>query len=315
LTSHVRPDCDALGSELGLAAVLESLGKRVQIVNGQATPANIAFLDPTQRIRVHPQETTAEALMGCDALIVLDTSAWIQLGSMSDIVRSFPGRKLLIDHHLSEDDLGAERFKDVQAEATGRLVVEAADALNVPLTAEMARSLFTALATDTGWFRFSSTGPETYHLAGRLVAAGADPTDIYRQLYEQDTEGRVRLRGLILSRLVTELQGRLVHTCVRSADYAAMGAEPTDTEDVINHALTVRGTEFAVIFVGLMSGGYKVSFRSRGRLDCSQLAQHFAGGGHRAAAGATISGDLEDVQDRVLSLVRKCMEDEHEIKG
>ena len=307
LTSHIRPDCDALGSELGMARVLLALGKDVWIVNGQATPSNLEFIDPERMIRVVGDDVSPADVQRRDAVIVLDTSAWVQLGPMADVVRAFSGCKLLIDHHVSEDDLGAHRFKDATAEATGRLVVEAADALGVALDASMADPLFAALATDTGWFRFGSTSPATYELAGRLMAAGANPPAIYNALYERDTLGRLRLRGLILSRTVTELGGRLAHTYVTNEDYAAVGAEPSDTEDVINQTLTVAGTEFSVIFVGLIQGGYKISFRSRCAIDCSQIAQMFQGGGHKAAAGATLPGTLAEVQESVLRVVRDAL--------
>lgn len=305
LTSHVRPDCDALGSELGMAALLRSLGKQALIVNADATPPNLAFIDTERQIQVLSRDVSPSAVQQCQVLMVLDTSAWIQLGDMADVVRSFPGVSLVVDHHVSEDDLGAMWFKDTAAEATGRLVAEAADALGVPWSPAIAQPLFAALATDTGWFRFSSATSATYTLAARMIDAGAKPSEIYNALYEQDSAGRVRLKGLILSRLVVELDGRLVHTHVLQTDFAAMGAVPSDTEDVVNLALTVAGTEFAVIFVELPNGMFKVSFRSRCSVDCSQIAQVFQGGGHRAAAGATMSGTLADVQLRVLDQVRR----------
>src|SRR5262245_55204539 len=117
LVSHVRPDCDALGSELGMAGVLESLGKRARIVNGQATPPNLAFIDPTRRIGVIHQTVQPAELADTQVLIILDTSAWQQLGPMSDFIRAFSGKRLVVDHHVSADDLGAEEFKNVQAEA------------------------------------------------------------------------------------------------------------------------------------------------------------------------------------------------------
>src|SRR5262245_25425367 len=138
LVSHIRPDCDALGSELGMAGVLEALGKQVRIVNGQATPPNLAFIDPTKRIGVIGQTVQPAELADIEVLMILDTSAWAQLGPMSDFIRAFPGKKVVVDHHVSEDDIGAEPFKNVTAEATGRLVVEAAEALGVQLTREMA---------------------------------------------------------------------------------------------------------------------------------------------------------------------------------
>jgi bifunctional oligoribonuclease and PAP phosphatase NrnA len=307
LVSHVRPDCDALGSELGLAAVLESLGKRVRIVNGQATPPNLAFIDATRRIAVINQTVQPAELADTQVLIILDTSAWAQLGPMADFIRGFAGKKVVVDHHVSADDLGAEPFKDTEAEATGRLVVEAAEALGVKLTPEMARPLFAAIATDTGWFRFGSATALTYRTAAKLIDAGASPAAIYRDLYEQDTLGRVRLRGLILSRVTTELGGRLVHTHVLKDDFAHTGSLPSDTEDVINMALAIAGSEVAVILVEQSKGGFKISFRSRSAVDCSRIAERWGGGGHKAAAGAMLAGSLVEVQPIVLDAVRRAM--------
>lgn len=307
LVSHIRPDCDALGSELGMAAILESLGKSVRIVNGQATPPNLAFIDPDRRIGVIGETVQPGDLAGIDAIMVLDTSAWAQLGPMGDVLRAFTGKKIVLDHHVSADDLNAEEFKDVTAEAAGRLVVEAADALSVKLTPPMATPLFAALATDTGWFRFSSASAGTYRIAATLIEAGANPAAIYNSLYEQDTLGRAKLRGIILSRIVTELSGRLAHTFVLKEDFAATGALPSDTEDVINAALAIAGTQFAVIFVEQQAGGFKISFRSRCGVDCSRLAEKYGGGGHKAAAGAFVKGPLAEVQPLVLDAVRAAM--------
>lgn len=308
LVSHIRPDCDALGSELGMAAVLETLGKSVRIVNGHATPPNLAFIDPDKRIGVIGQTVQAAELADVQAILILDTSAWAQLGPMSDVIRAFKGTKLVLDHHMSSDDLSAEEFKDVTAEATGRLVVEAAEALNVKLTAKMAMPLFAAVATDTGWYRFSSASAGTYRVAAKLIDAGASPAAIYNALYEQDTLGRVRLRGVILGRVQTELGGRLAHTYVLKEDFTATGSLPSDTEDVINSALAIGGTQFAVIFVEQQSGGFKISFRSRCGVDCSKLAERFEGGGHKAAAGAFVKGSLAEVQPLILDAVRAAME-------
>ena len=307
LVSHVRPDCDALGSELGMAGVLEALGKTVRIVNGQATPPNLAFIDPTKRIGVIGQTVQPTQLADIEVLMILDTSAWAQLGPMSDFIRAFTGKKIVVDHHVSEDDIGAEPFKNVQAEATGRLVVEAAEALGVKLTPEIATPLFAAIATDTGWYRFGSASALTYRTAAKLIDAGANPAAIYRDLYEQDTLGRVKLRGVILARVATELGGRLAHTYVLKEDFQRTGALPSDTEDVINMALGIKGTEVAVIFVEQNGGAFKISFRSRSHVDCSRLSEKFGGGGHKAAAGATVTGTLAEVQPVVLDAVRGAM--------
>jgi phosphoesterase RecJ-like protein len=307
ITSHVRPDADALGSELGMALVLEVLGKQVRIVNGDATPPNLAFLDAQQRIKQLGRDLQLGDFSGVDLLMILDTSAWAQLGPMSDVIKSLACKKIVLDHHVGEDDLGVTWYKNTSAEAAGRLVAEAAEQLGVRLTAEMAMPLFAALATDTGWFRFGSATNYTYELAARLIDAGARPAEIYKQLYEQDTLGRVRLRGEILSRITLELDGRLAHTHVLKEDFGRLGARPSDTEDVINQALGIKGTQFAVIFVEQAQGGFKLSFRSRCQVDCNKLAQRFGGGGHKAAAGAFVQGTLDEVRDRVLTVVREAV--------
>jgi phosphoesterase RecJ-like protein len=308
LTSHVRPDCDALGSELGMAGILEALHKRVVIVNAQETPPNLKFIDPEQRLNALGIDVKPNELEACEVLMVLDTSAWAQLGTMADIVRSTRAHKLILDHHIGEDDMGAELFKDPHAEATGRLVLEAAHHLGVAITPQIARPLFAAIATDTGWFRFGSTTGVTLRSAAELIDAGASPGEIYNALYEQDTLARLQLRGRILARTATELGGRLAFTAALSEDFAATGALPSDTEDVINMTLAIAGTQVAVIFVEQPSGGFKLSFRSRTpSVDCSVLAKMFGGGGHKAAAGASIIGSWPDVQIKVLDAVRNAM--------
>ncbi len=307
LTSHIRPDCDALGSELGMAGVLRAVGKDVLIVNGQETPPNLEFIDPENEIRTIDVNITEAELADREVLIVLDTSAWVQLGAMADVVKRFQGKRAIVDHHVSEDDLQATPFKNTKAEATGRLVMEAAKALDVQLTQEMATPLFAAIATDTGWFRFPSASDGTYRLGAELIEAGAKPPQIFAKLYERDTAGRVRLRGQILARLEVELDGRLVHAYVEGTDFEQLNALPSDTEDVINMTLAVQGTEVAVICIEQPQGGVKVSFRSRGKMDCSEMAGRFGGGGHKAAAGAFLDAPLEQVRSQVLAEVRHEM--------
>jgi phosphoesterase RecJ-like protein len=307
ITSHVRPDCDALGSEIGLAAVLEALGKRALVVNADAVPPHLKFIDPEGRIKHLGHDVGSDDLAACDAMIVVDTSAWIQLGNMGDVLRAPRAAKLVLDHHVSADDLGAESFKDPQAEATGRLVVEAADQLGVPLTQRMAEPLFAAIATDTGWFRFNSTTGRTLRIVARLVDAGAEPARTYAALYERHTLARVQLMGRILARASTDLDGRLVYTVALAEDFAATGALRSDTEDLVNTTLAVAGTEVAVFFSEQPNGSFKVSFRSRSNIDCSRIAEQFGGGGHKAAAGALVPGPRNEAEAVVLDAVRAAM--------
>jgi phosphoesterase RecJ-like protein len=307
LTTHIRPDGDALGSELALGSVLEDLGKAVLMCNAFAVPPNLQFLDPRGKLQQLGAAVAAEQLRRFEVLIVLDTSAWAQLGAMAEVIRRFPGRRVVIDHHVSEDDLDAEMFKDEESEATGRLVIEAADCLGAAITPAIAGPAFAALATDTGWFRFSSTRPETFQLAARLVQAGAQPDALYKDFYENDSPARLQLIGRALARTQTELDGRLIHTYLDQHDFRASRALPSDSEDIINLTLSVGGTQAAVIFVEQPAGGFKVSFRSRCDLDCAVLAEKFGGGGHKRAAGAFVPGDLAAAQTRVLDAVRAAL--------
>ncbi len=307
LTTHVRPDCDALGSELGLAHVLERLGKEVRILNPFELPPNLQFIDPEGKLQSLAAEGAAEWIESADVLIVLDTTAWAQLGEMGEVIRTTGAKKMVLDHHLSGDDLGAELFKDPGAEATGRLVMEAAEQLGVELPPHIAWALFAAVATDTGWFRFASTTPGTYRLAARLVEAGAKPDHIYRDLYENDTLARMQLIGRAMARARTELDGRLIYTWLQRDDFESTGAIPQDSEDVINLTLSVGGTRVAVILVEQQDGRVKISFRSRCDIDCRLVAEQFGGGGHKNAAGATLTGPLAEARAQVLDATRAAM--------
>jgi len=308
LTSHIRPDCDALGSCLGMAGILEALGKQVRIVCGQSVPPNLKFIDPGNKVMCINDDIQPAELDDADLHMILDTSAWAQLGDMADVIRKSSYKKIIFDHHVGEDDIDAELFKNTTAEAVGRMCIEAAEHLGVALTPEISTPLFAAIATDTGWFRFGSVTEVTYQAAAKLVSGGAEPSEIYGDLYERETVGRIRLRGTVLARVQTELDGRLAHTFILPDDFKRTGAQPTDTEDLINLALKIEGTVFAVIVVGQVDGGYKMSFRSRCETAANDIAQEFGGGGHKAAAGAFIdSNDFEAVQTQVLEHVRKVL--------
>ena len=310
LTTHIRPDGDALGSLMAMTYILENLGKDVLVCNAFAVPRNLQFIDPHKKTRQLGAEIDPAQLQDREVLMILDTSAWAQLGAMGDVIRSFSGVKIVLDHHVSGDDLGAIEFKDKEAEATGRLVIDAADQLEVVVTPEIARAAFAAVATDTGWFRFSSTTSGTMRLVARLIDAGAKPDHIYNDLYENDSLARLKLIGRTLSRAQTEFDGRLIHTYIDLEDFRLTGAAPSDSEDIINMTLGVMGTQAAVILVEQPSGGFKVSLRSRCRLDCAALAEKFGGGGHKKAAGLFIGEPLESARRKVLDVVRAAMRDE-----
>jgi phosphoesterase RecJ-like protein len=301
LTTHVRPDGDGLGSMLALADVLESQGKQVAMTVASPLPPRYDFLDPTRRIRSFsgPEEAHRQAEVVC----VLDTGTWNQLGDFGAFLKTHRGPRVVIDHHVTQDDLGALRLVDTTAEATGRLVHEAITALGVPLPPHAAHSLFVAVAMDTGWFRHSNTTPATFALCGLLVECGARPTEAYEQLFEQNTLGRLRLTGLVLERLQLLYGGKIGCTEIHRDDYAATGAVPQDSEDLVNYTRGMAGVEVGLLFMEQPRGGIKVSFRSRARIDVARIAEQFGGGGHRQASGATLDTSLEDARRRVLAAV------------
>jgi phosphoesterase RecJ-like protein len=310
VTSHVRPDADAIGSETALAGVLTSLGKTVRIVNPSATPNHLWFLDPQKTILKFGEQINLESACDTDVHMIVDTSAWQQLDSVRKVVEQTPAKKVVVDHHQSSDALGALEFKDVTASATGVLILELTDALGVMPTPEQATQMFTAIATDTGWFRFPNADARTYEAARRLIAYGAQPSSIYRELYERSTLGRLKLHGRVLSRVAVDYDGRLAHTFVLQKDFEELGAHPSDTEDVVNDCLTINGAECAIILVEQKSGQVKCSFRSRTTLDVARVAEGFGGGGHRQAAGAMLPGPFATARQRVLETLEKALKGE-----
>lgn len=301
LTTHVRPDPDGLGSMLGLAEGLASLGKEVGMVVSSVFPPRYNFLDPEQRIRRF--HLPGEEYRSFEAVIILDTGTWNQLGDFGDFLKTHDVPKIVIDHHPTQDELGATRLVDISSEATGRLVYDALKALGAPLAEKAAQHLFAALATDTGWFRHQNTTPATFALAEALQRAGANPTWLYEQIYEQNRLSRLHLMGMVLQRLRMVENGRVAYTELRRDDYQATGAIPSDSEDLVNFTRSLVGVEVGLFFMEQPEGGVKVSFRSRDRVNVSKIAETFGGGGHRLASGAILHTSLPEAQQRVLQAV------------
>ena len=308
VTTHVRPDGDALGSEVGMAGLLRQKGKDVRVVNASRTPPRYDFLDPQGTLFGHfGTQADPSTLVDREAIIILDLSAWSQLGDMADFVRSFPGKRVVIDHHVSQDDLGATFLKDTSAEATGTLVVRAVRALGGTLTSEVATGLLTAIAMDTGWFRHPNTKPETLRTVAELVESGAEIDSIYRLLFERNTLGRLRLMGETLAGLRTEVAGRVAYATVTRSSLARTGAIPQDTEDLVDFTVSLEGVEVGMLFLEQLRGGVKLSIRSRNGLDCARIAGLFGGGGHKAAAGAMLPEPIEKSVESVLDAVREAL--------
>ncbi|MCA9096883.1 MAG: bifunctional oligoribonuclease/PAP phosphatase NrnA [Planctomycetaceae bacterium] len=300
ITSHIRPDADALGSELALARALKKLGKQVRIVNASPTPTRLQFLDPDKSILILGQGIQEEEALETDVHIIVDTSAWGQLGEVARVFRRTSAKKIIIDHHVSSDEMDAVEFKDVQSEAAGTMIFDLVTALGVKIDMEIAEPLFCAIATDTGWFRFPSTRHKTMDVIASLMDAGVEPYKYYTQLYEQMSLGRMKLAGRALERMKLECEGLLGHTFVKFDDYAETGAEPADTEDLVNECLRIKGTTCALIAIEQPNRQIKVSFRSRPGVNVAAVAEQFQGGGHKQAAGAILPGPLEQAYKSTL---------------
>ena len=240
--------------------------------------------------------------------IVLDTSAWSQLPGLANFYRKTDSKKVIIDHHVSSDSLGAEEFKDVTSPATGCLVYDLGRALNCSLNPEIATLLYAAIATDTGWFRFPSTTAYTMQIISELIKAGAEPHQIYELLYEQNNLPQLRLMGRVLGQVQTDFDGLLAYTIVSCEDFSATGTTPVDTEGLVNYCLTLAGTQAAFIAVEQRSRQVKISFRSRTAWDVSKVAESFGGGGHRQASGAMLNGPLSSAVTKVLGKFREMFD-------
>jgi phosphoesterase RecJ-like protein len=303
LSSHVRPDADALGSELAVAGMLEAMGKTVRIINPSASPDTLLFLDPDRRIHKFGDTATTDDVLNTDVHVVLDTSAWGQLQTVGDVLKRSQAVKVVIDHHVSSDDLGAIEFKDTHAEATGALVFRMAKSLGLAIPDAVVMPLFCAIATDTGWFRFSSTTSDTLRIAADLIDAGAQPAVIYQLLYERFSLARLRLAGRVLGRMTLAGGGRVAYVWVSQSDIKDLDARPVDTEDLVNECLRIDGTQCAFIAIEQPDKRIKISFRSRTDLNVAVIAERFGGGGHKQAAGAILPPPLEHARQQALDAI------------
>ncbi|MFO0947403.1 MAG: bifunctional oligoribonuclease/PAP phosphatase NrnA [Planctomycetota bacterium] len=307
LTTHVRPDGDALGSELAFADLLIQRGKEVEIFNASPTPERYRFLDPVGD-RVHFLRLGNEKpKIDPDLIIILDTGTWSQLAGLADYVRQSKARKVVIDHHVSQDELGALRLVDTSAAACGMLVHQAFVQFKQEITPHAAKAMFVAIATDTGWMRHSNCSPQVLETLAHLVAGGAQPHEVYRNIFEQNRLERLRLMCVMIDRIELRAEGRLATSYVLWEDIIAAKAHPMETEDFINYPLTVKGVETAILFIGQVEGGTKVSFRSRGGLNVAEIAEQFGGGGHRPAAGASMTLSVKEAMEAVIPATERAM--------
>jgi phosphoesterase RecJ-like protein len=298
ITSHARPDGDAIGSVLALAEVLVQLDCEPLIVLADEAPLIYRKLPGIERIcyatdarEIEPTLSTPAILLECD-------------GIPRTGLLGLDGRCLInIDHHASGREFGALNWIDEDACAVAAMVYRIALAAKVQITPSMATCLYTAILSDTGSFTYSSTTAETFALAHDLAARGANPSQIARDLYFSNPESKIRLLGTALSNLRTD--GPLAWSWVTTHDMDRAGAGAEDCEGVVNYLISIAGVESAVFLRELPSvDQYRLSIRSKGKVDVAQIAENFGGGGHRSASGCTLDGPLTAAMERILSQLR-----------
>lgn len=303
LSTHMNADGDGCGSETALARLLAQRGMVVRIVNSTPWPDLFAFLLGDDVQNASPQG--AEALLGIDQLIVVDINDVTRLGTLAPEVRALTVPRLVIDHHLAGNDPAGEFvFSDTTACATGELIFDVARTLDLEITPDIARSIYTAILTDTGGFRFSNTSPRSHAIAAELMSVGVDAEEMYRRVYASSPVGRVRLLAEVLQTLGVDESLGLAWLSMRAGALTAHGVRQEDLDGIVEHARSIAGTKLAIFFRDLGHKKVKASFRSTGAFDVNAFARRYGGGGHARAAGALIAGTMDEVRDRVLADAR-----------
>jgi phosphoesterase RecJ-like protein len=292
LTSHARPDGDAIGSQLAMAYALKALGKSARCVGKDAAPAQLQPFPGVAGI-----ELTSAVDDPADAVIVMECGALSRTG-----VEGFDKYFVInIDHHPGNSMYGALNWFDETACACGEMVFELIEVLDVQLTAEMATHVYIAILTDTGGFRYGNITPRTFEICRRCVDAGASPAAIARAIYDSNTLGRIRLMGGVLHNLELEAGGRLALAHMSLQLLKDTSSTQEDSDGLINIPLTVKEIEAVAFFKEIEPAAYRISMRSKGDVDVNRVATVFGGGGHKNAAGCSMNGLYTDVRSRLLA--------------
>lgn len=293
LTSHARPDGDAIGSALACSQILRLMGKEAEVVLRDGVPRiyhPLPFADTV---------ITAEHVNGrYEAAIILECDS-IQRTRLHGLEDRF---LINIDHHVSGRPFANVNWIDPAAVATAELVYKLAREAGVKISPEIATCIYTAVLTDTGSFMFEGTNEHTFALARELVMAGADPARCARNVYFGHSTAKMRLLGAALSNLHRE--GPLAWIWVTREQMEHFGAKEEDCEGLVNYALSIHDVEVAAFFRELPDGRFRVSLRSKGQLNVSKIAEQFGGGGHQCASGCAVEGPLSIAVARVVEQLR-----------
>jgi len=296
--SHVRPDGDALGSQLALALSLQELGKTVRVWNEDGMLKKYSFLPHAELLTKPPA-----AKEDVDLVVALDTAVQTRLGTALDAVGSAK-MMINIDHHPSNPAYGDLVYVDPASPATGQILFELIAGQKLPLTKEIAENLYVAISTDTGSFQYPNTTARTFEIAAELIRIGVDVGRVSQLLYENYPRRRIELLRELLGTMRFEGKGRVASFSLSLEMAKRLGVLPEDNEGLIDHLRAIRGVIVAVFFEELPDGKVRVSMRSKSeKADVCAICMKFGGGGHTLAAGARVRGTLAEVEKKVLEAI------------
>ena len=300
IACHENPEGDAIGSELALALALREMGKTATVLNSDPVPGNLLFL-PGAGTVVFEEDGSKYGVA-----VVVDCGSPERTGRVGQELRKCP-LLVNIDHHRTNGDLGDLALVDPDAAATGLLIHRVLSAMGYEIGLDVATNIYVAVLTDTGSFHYGSSSPEAFEVAGEMVRRGVDPWAVAEQVYETQSARRLRLLGRVLTSLEVSSDGRVACITTMREDLREFASGKDALEGFINYPRSIVGVEVAVSFREEAGGVFRVSFRSKGRVDVSAVAARFGGGGHRNAAGCTVPGTLADVRKRVLDALAAVM--------
>lgn len=295
--AHVKPDGDAIGSVLGLTMALRDIGIPAvpTLADNEPAPASYEFL-PGFGLFVPAAE-----LEPPQVFVALDTPTPNRLGVAADLAAA-ADTLIVVDHHPDNSGFGTVNLTDSGAAATGLMVWRLLRALEHRPSPEVALCCWVALVTDTGRFAYSNTSPDALRDAAAMLESGADPAEAHHMLYESRTTASMVLETRVLSRLTLANQGRVAYAWVEDADYPATGAQPWETEHLVDAVRALAGIDVALL-LRVHPDGVRVNLRAKTGHDVSSVARRWGGGGHVAAAGFNHAGDLEAVLAELLPLL------------
>lgn len=310
ITTHHKPDADALGSSLAMAGYLKKKGYQVTVISPTDYAGFLAWMKGNDEVLIYEERKMLceQLVQEADIVCCLDFSSLSRLNDLGAAVAKSPAKKVLIDHHLEPEDFAYFMYWSTEAAATAELVYQLFDAMGDSglIDTDMAESLYAGIMTDTGNFRHPNTTGNVFKVCADLVAKGADTAKVAKLIYDSNSLDRVKFLGFALSERLTLLpEYNAAYFAISADDLKRFNSQTGDTEGLVNYALSITGIKFATLIVD-RSVMIKISFRSVGEFSVNEFARkHFEGGGHRNAAGGKSELSLKETVDKFEKLVKE----------